>query len=154
MYFGFYFLSNLIVCLLSGRPEIPNLTLSHDIVFEQEPWVDRPSKCDGEVGSPEGELVVELMINGSFVEYEGWWPLNATSKNTECGTHKTQPFVFYEETLQYLNYKKIRCAVKSKDAFVNETMLVSDVKMIYVVPSKLEQTKQFRCLGKPTLDSQ
>ena len=119
-----------------GRAERPVLTLSYEIVAGQEPWGDRPSVCEGEVGSPAGYFVVEILSGGSFVEYSEWWALDNVTTSTECGTNKTTKFVFQKSALGDLNNTQIRCAVRNSEAFIGEDLPVSDAKIIRVVSSK------------------
>ena len=125
----------------------------------QEPWGDRPCLCEGELGSIEGTFVVEVLSSGSFVEYTDWWVGDMDSTETDCGTYKTQKFFFYEDTLEFLNTKQIRCAIKTVETFTEQELPVSEEKTIHVIPSmnsslyvlvsfkqlNFTSTRQFHC---------
>ena len=118
----------------SGKPEI---TLTYEIVEGQEPWAERPSLCEGDLGGVGGSFIVEVLSSGSFNEYTGWWKGDMDPTETDCGTtyHK-QKFYFYENTLEFLKNKQIRCAIKPTEAFTGQELPVSESELIRVIPSK------------------
>ena len=117
-------------------PGKPQLTLSYEIVQGQYPWEDKPSWCEGDLGGIEGSFVVEVFSSGLFVEYTDWWEKYLNSTETDCGIYKKQNFVFYENTLEFLKNKQIRCAIKSAEIFTEQKLPVSEAKIIHVTPSK------------------
>ena len=95
---------------------------------------DRYSVCQGEVGRPDGDLVIEAMIDGTFTEYNvtlrSGYPTQAATK---CGTEKTLEFYFEDPTA--LDNLQLRCVVKNSGAFIGEELPISDSQTLHVIPS-------------------
>ena len=116
----------------SGRPEKPTLTLSLEIVAGQVPSYDRYSECIAEIGHPAGDLVVEVMEDGMFKEYNMTLALGyPTRLPTNCGTE--EKIQFYFSNLTHLDNTQMRCTVKNTHELINQ-MISSDPQTIYVIP--------------------
>ena len=116
----------------TGRPEKPTLTLSLEIVDGQVPSYDRYSECIAKIGHPAGVLVVEVMVDGIFKEYNVTFALGYPRRRpADCGTEETIQFYFSNPT--HLDNTQMRCTVKNTHELINET-LSSDPQTIYVIP--------------------
>ena len=111
---------------------MPTLALSLEIVDGQVPSYDRYSECSAEEGHPAGDLVVEVMVDGMFEEYNVTFaPGYPRRRPTDCGTAET--IQFYFSNLTHLDNTQMRCTVKNNHELINET-LSSDQQTIYVIP--------------------
>lgn len=102
------------------------------MVENQDSADSQLSECKGELGVPAGDLVIELLIDGMFTEYDAilaeGYPMDI---QTDCGTIRT--IQFYFEDLSSLNNTEIRCVVQTAGANGVDEIVVSDVQVIQVI---------------------
>ncbi|XP_052218702.1 uncharacterized protein LOC127836255 [Dreissena polymorpha] len=122
-------------------PEIPQLTMSREIIHNKFTRADLPFICEGELGVPPGKLSIEIDIQN---EFETFLDLNNKTNSiasifkeetipASCGMYQKFYFGFQKADVS-MNLRKFRCSIKPSLELPNGDVKYSEEGVIKVVP--------------------
>lgn len=129
---------------LSEPPNIPELTLTYDIVEGHESRIDRYSTCTADVGYPPGYIVIYSDIDGEMTELLSSNQLsnefanvvyNISDSSDGCIQTRNVSFAFKQVKMN-INRRKIRCITIPSKNYIGGQQVKSKDETIKVVPSR------------------
>ncbi|KAL3876709.1 hypothetical protein ACJMK2_034511 [Sinanodonta woodiana] len=112
------------------KPSKPSLTLSRDIVEDKENRDDLPFICQGDVGFPAGNLVLDSNFTSNF--YPNTTNYTTISEET-CRAYQT--VTFYYAFSRDWHGKEIRCSAVNNQSLRQNEIPPFDKQLVEVVPA-------------------